>query len=99
MIKYNLYLGLNDKDSKRQKISELTAINIISKYIPNCSITPFKGIYTHENGQQVKENSLLITVIDFDNNFKPIPVTRQLKQLFNQESIIVETEESNSIAM
>lgn len=48
--KFNLYIGLNDKDSKVQEISTIDAYKIIGAICGDCTITEGKGLYTHQDG-------------------------------------------------
>ena len=100
MNKITLYVGLNDKDTKRQKIDTLEATKIVSNLITKLcdggTIYNAKGIYRHENGDVVIENTLRIELIDVDEN----PLTAlidTLKTVLNQESIIKQTENINSV--
>ena len=99
MIKYILYMGLNDKDSKTQKISTVEAYkiatNILLKYTDGATIYETQGIYKHNNGQIVIEPTLKIELlfIELDTVKR---IARRLKTVFNQEEIILQTEEYNS---
>lgn len=42
--KFNLYIGLNDKDSKVQEISTIDAYKIIGAICGDCTITEGKGL-------------------------------------------------------
>ena len=57
MDKYILYVGLNDKDTKTQKIDTLSAYNltnnILLNYVEGATVTQSKGIYKHQNGNVV----------------------------------------------
>ena len=93
MKKYILTIGLNDKDTKRpiffgrQKITNLLKDNI---FVKGYTIYLTKGGYKHNNGTFVKENSLRVELVDIEYN-----VVKNLiyfiKQLLNQESILLET--------
>lgn len=54
MKKFTLYVGLNDKDTKQQKISTLESFkmvnNIILSYCDGATIYEADGIYKHDNG-------------------------------------------------
>lgn len=62
MEKFILYVGLNDKDTKTQKISTLEAYkivnNIIMKYTDGATIYEANGLYKHEDGTVVIEKTL-----------------------------------------
>ena len=94
--KYTLYVGLNDKDFKKQIISDESAINFISGLFDSVTIQKATGIYTHESGCKVTENTLIVTYIDFEGGFKIMPIITKIKAAFNQESIAYETIKTNS---
>lgn len=97
MINYNyaLYLGLNDKDTKKQKYTINQARTILSDYLLNqagvqgATIEAAKGIYTHEDGATVCENTFKI-ILCYINHEKMVQIVDDLKKLFNQESIMIE---------
>lgn len=100
MDKTILYVGLNDKDTKTQKIDTVESIkivtNIITKNTDGGTIYNATGIYTHDNGAIVIENTLRIELIDCKesalNN-----IIQSIKTALNQESIIKQTETINSV--
>lgn len=99
--KYSFYIGLNDKDTKIQVIETLTASNIINHiFIDNnadgATITSGKGIYKHDNGEIVIEETIIVQVYEFDNPINVQKICDQLKKVLNQESIAVEKQETNS---
>ena len=90
--KYNLYVGLNDKDTKTQRIETLEAYKIIENVLLNNGLTGYtiyngKGLYRHENGTIVQENTLIIEII-FSNDEIINKIITILKQVLNQESIL-----------
>ena len=99
--KYSFYIGLNDKDSKVQIVETLTASNIVNRvFIDNdvegATITSGRGIYKHENGEIVVEETLIVQVYEFGNAINVRQICKELKHLLNQESIAVERHETNS---
>ena len=100
MTMYTLYLGLNDKDTKKAKYTWKQAINILSDIMPDCTMIPAIGKYTHDDGVSiVVEKTVKIEVIDFNGGFQIEEKVTELKQLFNQESIAVRMEEVISTLM
>lgn len=104
--KYILTIGLNDKDTKVQKISTIEAYKIIENTCQNVDIEGFtiyecKGFYTHENGEKVTENSLRVEIYYFgkDNKEQVKELVTILKVALNQESIAVEFQQVNSVLM
>ena len=62
MTKHTIYIGLNDKQTKHQEITTLTAYkiaaNIFTKTTGGATISEAVGIYTHDSGEIVTENTL-----------------------------------------
>lgn len=100
MLKVSLYIGLNDKDTKKQIISDSVAKEVIIYAIvkQKLDFTLFEcnGVYTHENGVAVIEKSFKIELLCFENektfNEKILQVVKDLKIMLNQESVAVSRE-------
>lgn len=93
MQKITLFIGLNDKDTKRQEIAtgEARAIlaDRIAQKIGFGTVSLASGVYTHDNGDTVIENTLRCEFYTED----PAPVmdfANWAKDRLNQESIAVE---------
>lgn len=95
MIKTTLYIGLNDKDTHTQILSNEYAIKVIQncfrhKGIESYTIQEALGMYKDE-----RENTLLIHIISKEDSYKLqcsiINAVVQLKNELNQESILMET--------
>lgn len=99
MTKYTLYMGLNDKDSKRQQISTLEAYkivsNLVAKEFDGGTIYEADGVYRHDDGTIVIEKTLKIELL-FAEQKDVKDFCETLKRIFNQESIAVQREEINS---
>ena len=93
--KHTLYVGLNDKDTKTQLVSNPQAMDIVNKICGDCSIREITGYYTHENGEKVKENTLKIELLFKEDN-QVLTYCQDLKRLLNQESIALNVENINS---
>ena len=93
MEKYILYVGLNDKDTKTQKIDTLSAYNltnnILLNYVEGATVTQSKGIYKHNNGNVVIENTLIIELL-FTDKTTVETIAKELKIALNQESIAIQ---------
>lgn len=104
-LRITLYVGLNDKESKKQEISSETAEQLIYYILLNndldCTLSMNKGIYTHrESGTVTIENSFKIELLCFESFcsfiIKVKKVVNYLKTCLNQESIAVVKEYLNS---
>ena len=95
MKKTNLYIGLNDKDTKRQEVSTLEAFKIVQNAAVNIfgggTIYEVTGFYTHTDGVLVEEKSLKLELVDVTAT-SVIEFIHIIKIALNQESIL-KTEE------
>lgn len=96
LTKYTLYIGLNDKDSKVQEISTLDAYKIVGALVGDCTIQEGRGLYTHQDGTQVLETTLIVQVIDFSGTLNVRSVVETIKTALNQESVAVIREQVDS---
>lgn len=94
LTKAVICLGLNDKDTKKQEISTATAARVLSDMLTSrfagATVTACKGIYTHDNGDQVCENSFSIVLYSVELE-KVRAFADELCRVFNQESVTIET--------
>lgn len=92
--KFTLYVGLNDKDSRKQEITTQKAKNIISKTladngIEGATFLGAEGIYTYiTDNKTEKENSFKIEIL-FANQKQIQNAVDAIKQKLNQETIAV----------
>lgn len=97
--KFIISLGLKDKDTKKQKINTLRASRLLQKllklYNIDATVYRAKGIYTHANGKQIKENTLKLEIY-FEEDNKILNFCKILKTTYNQESIALEKVAVNS---
>ena len=102
MVKLTISIGLFDKDSKTQLISNDEAMETVNSCflsrLDAFTVYFAKGVYTHENGQQVQENTIRIEVVAFnDNDYNnTIQSIKEVKQALNQESVLLEKQTINS---
>ena len=84
---------------KTQKIDILEAYkivnNILLKYTDGATIFQANGIYKHDDGTVVIEQTLRIELLFVDKNTVK-KIVDLLKITFNQESIIVQTQKIDS---
>lgn len=100
IIKYSLYLGLNDKDTKTQKVDTLEAYKILCNLLKSYNVEGFTvynahGFYVHDDGTFTVENTLKVELM-FIDEITIDEIIKQLKIIFNQESIIKQVEEVTS---
>ena len=90
--KYILYVGLNDKDTKKQELRTGDAQKIIQQILFNNQVEGFtiykaKGLYKHTNGEITKETTIIIELLYISNNIIN-NIIKDLKKALNQESIL-----------
>ncbi len=94
MTTVNLYVGLNDKDTKKQELTNLDAkaeiSTILFKHFPNgFTLQECQGMYRHEDGTVVCENTIKVTLFNYE--FIGISnVIKEIKDKLNQESVATE---------
>ena len=99
MTKYTLYVGLFDKETKRQEITTLDAYkitaNIFKVTTGGATITEAVGVYTYDDGDIVIEPSLRCEIFGADSE-QVYAAVKQIKVALNQESVVMEESEVNS---
>lgn len=95
MFEYQLTVGLFDKDTETQKITETAAREIIGDILINqfelfaFTMIPAAGVYKmNSTGRIVNEPSIRIEIAT-DTEIKIDEITEELKRRLNQESIMV----------
>lgn len=102
MKRYTLYLGLNDKDTKIQRVDTVEAYKIVenlcASMFDGATIFNAAGVYKHDDGSIVVENTLRIEILEFDTDIMQAmhEFVDTLKRVFNQESIAVTIQNINS---
>lgn len=94
MIEYKLTIGLNDKESKIQKVATLEAYKIITnitkEYFQAFTIYECNGVYTHQNGAVTIEKSLAVDIlVDEQQDKKITKIIELVKIALNQECIML----------
>lgn len=95
--KYILNVGLNDKDTKLQKIDSIEAYKIVENTLLNNGLSGYtiyqgKGLYKHDTGEITQENTLIIEMI-FTTDEIVNKIIKILKQVLNQESIMKQVQD------
>jgi len=100
MMKVTMFVGLNDQVTHNQEISTIDAFKVVSNIFREttggATITEGTGVYTHEDGSLVVEKSLICLIYGAEME-KVIDAADQIKIALNQESVIIETCEVNSM--
>lgn len=91
MKSIKFFIGLFDKDTKLQDISTIEAYKQVTKLVcrhfGGWTITDWRGVYTHTNGEQVIEPSLVVYV---NTDKDTAPFISEVKKVLNQESVMKE---------
>lgn len=100
IIKYTLFVGLNDKITKLQEISTVNAYKTIVNICKNNGLDGFTigeatGFYVHDDGEIVTEKSLRIEIL-FATEKQVNNIINQVKIALNQESVVKQVEEVTS---
>ena len=90
--RYQIYVGLNDKDILKQmfsteqfcRIAKLVCRNYAGAY----SMNVIQGGYIHENGDFTEENTIVLTLIDVTKE-QVDEIAKDLCAFFRQESVMV----------
>lgn len=100
-IKHTFFIGLNDKDTKIQQVNTIDAGRIVERVfiahgVDGATISGARGVYKHDDGTVVAEETIMVQVFEFDSPVPVAAICADLKTLLNQESIAVESTETNS---
>ena len=93
MYKYNIYVGMFDKDTKTQVLSNTEFLNTVRKvmrynFIDNYTIIKAKGHYKHTDNTTVCEPSIIVEIIINYELFTD-DIKRMLCKELNQESVLI----------
>ena len=99
MVKFQLTIGLFDKDTEKQEIKTKAAKSMIADTLLNrfhvfaFSMLDCEGVYKmNSTGNIIREPSIRIEIVIDESGDIDIPdMVDYLKMQFNQESIMVET--------
>ena len=100
LTKNTFYIGLNDKNTKLQQIDNISAFKIVANIllgagIEGATISQAQGIYKHDNGEIVIENTLRVEVVGA-NQKALLNAIEQAKSALNQESVLHQVENITS---
>lgn len=97
--KYTFYIGLNDKDTKKQLVTEQQVLYLLDKVFDSFTAYTANGRYKYFDGTVENEATIVVTYFDFVdelNSTKVKNITKFLKNQLNQELILVEIQETNT---
>ena len=99
ITRWTLSVGLNDKDAKKQLMTDDEALAIINQAMYNVgvdgNIQVSFGIYTHDDGTKVFEKSFNIEIL-FSSDAKVLELIQVLTVKLNQESIVMKKDKIKS---
>ena len=88
MNKHEIFIGLNDKNTKTQLTSTEDAMLKVHALVGDCSMSLIQGYFTHADGSMVVEKTIKCEIFGMEDE-KIHAVVEQLKLDLNQESILV----------
>lgn len=88
MNKHEIFIGLNDKDTKTQVISTEDTMLKVHALVGDCSMSLIQGYFTHADGSMIVEKTIKCEVFGMEDD-KIHAIVEQLKVKLNQESILV----------
>lgn len=95
--KITLYIGLFDKDTKKQEVDTKQAFNIVNNIVNNillqytegATIYMGDGIYKHINKTTVIEKNIIVILYDVTRETLN-KILKEVKTALNQEAVLVE---------
>lgn len=97
MKKYTFFLGLNDKFSKWQIVETEKAMetieNLVASQLWGGSISLIRWVFQHDDGTIVKENTIKIETLWYRDYDDYRLFAQNLREYFNQESVLMEVSE------
>lgn len=92
MIETKIYVGLNDAETKTQKLGTERYVkvlkNVCRSYGVAFSFMVAQGGYLHEDGTYTQENTLILSLIDADPK-RIGEIAKDLCVFFHQESVLI----------
>lgn len=94
---YNLFVGLNDKDTYEQIVSDDDAMNMIKDVVTNivdgATFSKSYGHWVDEFGNETRETSVVVKIVGTDDAHIE-RICGKLNHALNQNCIMVEKTES-----
>lgn len=98
-VEYTLYVGLNDKDTFKQEMTDDAAVTVIksilAKYVDGYTLMNAQGVWADESGHEVNEN----TVVCYINAADEAAVHSAADELIgalNQQAILIKKNRTDS---
>lgn len=95
LVETQVYIGLNDADTKRQERDTERYVSMLKtvckEYGVPFSFDVVNGGYIHDNGEYTEEASIVLTFIDVDRATVD-SIAEDLCTFFNQESVLITTD-------
>ncbi|MBE6116199.1 MAG: DUF3574 domain-containing protein [Erysipelotrichaceae bacterium] len=92
MNETKIYVGLNDSESMKQEHETEKFVKILKNVCYNYhvafSFSVVQGGYFHEDGEYTQETTLVLTLIDTDNETVN-EIAKDLCVFFHQESVMI----------
>ena len=96
MKKTEIYIGLNDQDTKKQEFATEKYISILKNvcisYRVPFSFNLIQGGYLHASGAYTQENTLVLSLIGVEKELVE-EIAKDLCVFFHQESVLIATGE------
>ena len=100
MVKNQVYIGLNDKNTHQQKFDQEKYTNIVKEVCRNYrvpfSLSEMDGGYFHNDGSYVEEKTLCLTFFDLSKEMV-MEIAKDLCTFFNQESVLVSSDQVETV--
>lgn len=91
--KITLYIGLFDKDTKKQEVDTKQAFsivnNILLQYTEGATIYLGDGIYKHVDDTTIIEKNIIVILYDVTRATLD-KIVKEVKKSLNQEAVLVE---------
>ncbi len=102
MNKTEIYIGLNDQDTKIQRFETSKYLSILKNvcvsYRVPFSVYVIEGGYIHESGEYTAENTLVLTLIDVERETVD-RIAEDLCVFFHQESVLITRSEGEAYSI
>ena len=96
MIETKIYVGLNDSETRTQRLETEKYVSILKNvcrsYAVAFSFAVEQGGYLHEDGSYTEENTLVLSLVDTDETTVN-EIARDLCVFFRQESVMITREQ------